>query len=400
MMKDFSFHNPTKIVFGAGVVDQVGTACREQGRRALLVLGQGSARRTGLLERVLASLEAAGVEAVLHEGVRPNPVLSHVRAGIERGRSTGVDHLLAVGGGSVLDSAKAIAAGLPAAHDVWDFFAGRERVKAALPLVTVLTLAATGSEMNGGGVVTNEETREKLPFGSPHTYPKVSFLEPALTLSLPPEQTANGLADAFAHLFEPYVSALGPEPRLQLELKEACFRSLLDCGRRLLADPADLESRGDFMWTATMALNGVTSAGLGSTLWPVHLIEHALSAVTDIAHGAGLAALMPGWLEWRAAREGERPYGERFRRLGRQVFGLVDPGPAETAVALRTWFRSVGAPASLEEAGIDAALDGEIAANAARTATAWGMKDYSADAVGEILAAARQGGSAAGRTYP
>lgn len=393
-MRDFIFHNPTKIVFGEAVVDGVGAACREHGTRALLLLGQGSARRTGLLDRVLASLQAAGVEAVLHEGVRPNPVLSHVRAGVERARRGKVQLVLAVGGGSVLDSAKAVAAGALADHDVWDFFSGAAKVKAALPLVTVLTLAATGSEMNGGGVVTNEETREKLPFGSPFTYPKTSFLEPALTLTLPPEQTANGLADAFAHLFEPYGSAFGPEPELQLELKEACFRSLLDCGARLQADPADLGARGDFMWTATMALNGVTSAGLGPTAWPAHMIEHALSAVTDVAHGAGLAALIPGWMEWRLAHASERPYASRFARLGRRVFGIEEAddraAARETAVALRLWFRSVGAPASLGEAGVGPEHDGAVAASAARTAAGWGMKEYTEQAVADVLAAARR----------
>lgn len=393
-MRDFTFHNPTKIVFGESVVEGVGAACREHGAKALLVLGQGSARRSGLLDRVLASLEEAGVEAMLHEGVRPNPVLSHVRAGVELARAERVELVLAVGGGSVLDSAKAIAAGALAGHDVWDFFVGKAKVADALPLVTVLTLAATGSEMNGGGVVTREDTREKLPFGSPFTYPRVSFLEPALTLTLPPEQTANGLVDAFAHLFEPYGSAFDPEPLLQLELKEGCVRSLLDCGRRLVADGSDLNARGDFMWTATMALNGVTSAGLGSTAWPVHMIEHAVSAITDVAHGAGLAALIPGWMEWRVDHASDRPYASRFARLGRKVFGVTEADERKaalaTAAALRGWFRSLGAPASLDEAGVDASLDGAIAANAARTAAAWGMKEYDTAAVADVLAAARR----------
>jgi len=394
-VRDFVFHNPTRIVFGESVVDGVGAACREHGRRALLVLGQGSARRSGLLDRVLASLEAAGVAAALHEGVRPNPVLSHVRAGVAKARAERVELVLAVGGGSVLDSAKAIAAGALAGHDVWDFFSGKAKVAAALPLVTVLTLAATGSEMNGGGVVTNEATSEKLPFGSPHTYPRVSFLEPALTRTLPRAQLANGLADAFAHVLEPYGSAFDPEPVLQLELKEGTVRSLVDCARRLTADADDLAALGDFMWTATMALNGVTSAGLGSTAWPVHMIEHSVSALTDVAHGAGLAALIPGWIEWRTERPCERPYAARFARLGRRVFGVgaTDELAAARACAeaLRGWFRSFGAPASLGEAGIDPAQDRAIAANAARTAVQWGMKDYHEAAVAEVLAAARRG---------
>ncbi len=384
-MQSFMFHNPTRIEFGAGAADKVGPVCAGLGRTALLLAGQGSARRSGLLERVRTSLEAAGLRVVLHEGVRPNPVLSHVQAGIALARAEGVDLVVAVGGGSVLDSAKAVAAGACAGHDVWDFFCGQAQVEAALPLVAVLTLAATGSEMNGGGVVTREETREKLPFSSPHCFPRVSLLDPALTLDVSADQTANGLADAFAHLLEPYLSGTDPRPVVQLELKEALFHCLLDSGARLRRDLRDLEARADMMWTATLALNGITSVGIGPTLWPLHLIEHSVSALTDIAHGAGLSALTPGWLRWRLEQVDAETIQSRVTRLGERVFGLASGGPAETIVALETWYRSVGAPASLAEAGVDPALFADIAANAARTARAWGMAQYSEPALGEIL---------------
>lgn len=392
-MRDFTFHNPVQVRFGAGVADQAGAACSALGTTVLLMAGQGSARRSGLLARVEASLAEAGLRVVLHEGVRPNPVLSHVREGIAKARTQGVDVVLAVGGGSVLDSAKAVAAGACADHDVWDFFTGAASVKAALPLVTVLTLAATGSEMNGGGVVTHDETRDKLPFGSPHTYPRVSLMDPALTLDVPADQTANGLSDAFAHLLEPYVSGADGRPVVQLEVKEALFRCLLDCGGRLVRDLRDLDARADMMWTATLALNGVSSAGIGATQWPVHMIEHSVSALTDIAHGAGLSALFPGWLRWRVEQgdEGAARVAERVRRLGERVFALAAPQVEDTVRALEAWYRSVGAPASLAEAGVTRERFADIAANAARTAAAWRMGLYTEASVADIL------GRAAGR---
>lgn len=389
-MNDFVFHNPTRIEFGPGVCDKAGGACAALGRRALLVAGQGSARRSGLLERVERSLGQAGVELVLHEGVRANPVLGHVREGIVKAREARVDLVLGVGGGSVIDSAKAIAAGALADHDVWDFFEGRAQVRAALPLVAVLTLAATGSEMNGGAVVTREDTKQKTFFSSPHTHPRVSLLDPELTLTLPAEQTAYGLSDACAHLLEPCCNTLLRRPLVQLELKEALLRCLIDCGARLKQDPLDLEARGDFMWTATLALNGVTSAGIGPAIFPVHLIEHAVSAVTDIAHGAGLSALFPGWLHWRLAQPGAEGHVFRLARLGERVFGLPSAGAETTRAAacvdsLQAWYRAIGSPADLAEAGVPRAALGEIAANAARQARAWQMTDYPEAAIAAIL---------------
>jgi hypothetical protein len=389
-MNPFVFQNPTRIEFGPGVSSRVGEACRALGRRALLVAGQGSARRSGLLDQVEAQLAAAGVEAILHEGVRPNPVLFHVRAGIELARRRQVDLVLAVGGGSVVDSAKAIAAGALAEHDVWDFFSGAATVQAALPLVAVLTLAATGSEMNGGAVVTREETREKTFFSSLHTHPRVSLLDPALTLTLPWEQTANGLSDAFAHVMEPYANTPVARPIVQLELKEALIRCLVDCGARLRRDPLDLEARGDFMWTATMALNGVTSAGMGPAPFPVHLIEHAVSAITDLAHGAGLSALFPGWLRWRLEQPAAAPLAARLARLGERVFGLpasatIQSGAQACIGAIEAWYREIGSPTRLGEAGVGPERHDEIAANVARQARAWGMDDYHEAAVKEIL---------------
>ena len=305
-MQDFVFHNPTRIIFGDGVVDQVGEQCARFGKKALILAGQGSARRCGLLDRVEQRLSDAGVDYVTLEGVQPNPRLSHAREAVALAKREGVDLLLAVGGGSVIDEAKAVCSGALVDHDVWEFYKGRLPER-SLPLLTVLTLAATGSEMNGGSILSNAETKEKLPFRNPLSFPRVSILEPALTLSVSHWQTSCGISDAFAHLMEVYCNSPDPRPLLQLELIEGLVRTIRDCAERLMQNLRDLDARREFMWAATLALNGLTAAGSGATPWPLHMMEHALSGITDVSHGrrfvgavSGLDAMAPAE-QWRKA---------------------------------------------------------------------------------------------------
>ncbi len=386
-MKTFQFHNPTRIRFGEDLLQELGAECAAIGKRVLLITGVSHARKSGLLDQVLQILEAAGCNVALQEGVKPNPVIDHVREGITLAREHKAELVLAVGGGSVLDSAKAVCAGVYHTGDVWDFFIGKAPVTNALPLEIVLTLAATGSEMNGGSVVTNEATSEKYFFSSPLVYPKLSLLIPSLTNSLPPEQSANGLSDAFAHMMEPYFNTAIEKPVLQLELKEAIFRTLVDVSQRLAVDSHDLEARGDFMWSATLALNGVTSAGLGSPAFPVHMIEHSLSALFDVAHGAGLSALFPGWLRWRLEQPDEIGFAARLARFGQKVFDFptaatLRESANEAIKALEAWYRKIGAPASLSELGLAEADHAPAADNAAATAVLWGQqKTYSRDTI-------------------
>jgi alcohol dehydrogenase YqhD (iron-dependent ADH family) len=389
-MQDFTFHNPTRIEFGSSALSKLGEACRPFGKRVMIVLGKGSVRRTGLLDRVLEQLESISLEVVLLEGVRPNPVLSKVEEGIALARENKIDLILAIGGGSVLDSAKAIAAGVCYEGPVWDFFEWKATVKAALPLVTVLTLAATGSEMNGGSVVTREETQSKSVLSSPHCYPRVSFLDPALTLSVSAEQTANGLVDAFIHIMEPYLNHGDTRPLVQRELQEGLVRSLVDSGERLMTNLQDLDARADMMWAATMALNGVSSAGLGPASWPLHMMEHSLSAIMDVAHGAGLSALFKGWATWTLRNDGpSSPLEARLARLGRQVFSVVEPQDDVASQyclgAVESWFQSIGAPTNLTDAGVDAKLIPAIRDNAAAFSEPWGMPQYTAQAIEAIL---------------
>jgi len=377
-MFPFEFHNPTKIIFGKDKENLIGSELKTAGlTRVLLVYGRGSVKKSGLLDRVRESLAASGIEYVEFGGVVSNPVLSHTRAGVAAARAEKAEAVLAVGGGSVLDEAKAIAVGAAADRDVWDFFIGA-RVEKALPVFTILTLAATGSEMNGNAVVTNEETRQKYNISSPHVYPRVSILNPTLTHSVPLDYTAYGAVDAIAHVIEGYFTK-EPGTRLQDRLVEGIIKTVLETTELIMQEPAHAKARASFMWTATLALNGLTPAGIGPYSFPNHMIEHSLSALYNIPHGAGLAIVMPAWLKWYLP---ENP--SQFERFAREVFGLTSA--AEGIAALENWFASLKAPTRLAQAGIPAADIDRIAANAAELATLWGISGtYTRETISDIL---------------
>lgn len=383
-MRDFVFHNPTKIIFAAGAESRIGRELKAAGiDRVLLLYGRESARKSGLLDRVTASLAQEGINHVELGGVVSNPVLSHTRQGIELARREKVEAVLAVGGGSVLDEAKAIAVGVKAACDVWEFFLGRE-VTAALPVFTVLTLAATGSEMNGNAVITNEESAQKYNIGSIHVYPRVSILNPELTHSVPPDYSAYGAVDAIAHLIEAYFTkeGRGEETRLQDRLVEGLILTIMEDAETIKARPADPRARASLMWAATLALNGLTPAGVGSYTFPNHMIEHSLSAIYNIAHGAGLAIVMPAWMQWYRSQN-----PEQFERFGREIFG-VSSGEAGIA-AFKEWMEKLGCPVTLAAAGIPAGDIPRIAANAYGLARRWGIEQlYPEKSIVEILEAA------------
>jgi len=386
-MQNFVFHNPTKIIFGRDTVAQIGPETAALGRKALLVYGQGSVKKTGLLDQVLTSLDQAGITVVEHGGVRSNPVLGHVRKGIARAKETGCTVIVAVGGGSVIDSAKAISAGIPVQHDVWKFFTGKKPIRATVPLTTVLTLAAAGSEMNSGMVITNEETREKFGFGNKLLYPKTSILDPELTFTVPPDYTAYGAVDAISHVLEFYMTSEDPATPVQDRIMEGLIENAIDSCNRCLENPTDYAARADLMWTSTLALNGLTAAGLGRVGFPMHMIEHSLSALYDIAHGAGLAIIIPAWLTWFAA---SRP--ERVAQLGRRVFHdlwnldiSTEDTAQQTIERFRSWFATIGCPVSLAQAGIEEHHIGEIAGNALNLAKIWRLKDYDLKIIEEIL---------------
>ncbi|MCZ8522718.1 MULTISPECIES: iron-containing alcohol dehydrogenase [Paenibacillus] len=385
-MNSFTFVNPTRILFGEGSFDKLGEQVAALGARTvLLVYGGGSIKRSGLYDRVLTQLGQAGARAVELPGVEPNPRVTTVRKGIELARAEGVDLILAVGGGSVLDAAKAVAVGVPYEGDVWDFMMRKAEIKSALPLGTVLTLSATGSEMNGNSVITNWEENLKKSFGSIHAYPKFSILDPTLTYSVPRDQTVNGIVDTMSHVFEQYFSPTQDTP-LQERFCEGVLQTVIENGEKALANPEDYTARANLMLSSTFALNGgLISVGMQND-WATHMIEHEVSAIYDIAHAAGLAILFPNWMKY--------VYSERIDRFVQYAVRVwnVDPaGKSDEEVALagieatREYFSRIGAPARLADLGIGEKDVDRMAEETVRFGPVGGFKPLGQEDVKAIL---------------
>ncbi|HID69385.1 MAG TPA: iron-containing alcohol dehydrogenase [Desulfobacterales bacterium] len=383
-MQNFVFHNPTKILFGKGKVSSIGEETAVYGKNVLLVYGSGSIKKNGLYDQVIQSLSSTGAIISEHPGVQSNPILSHVQAGIQLAREKQCEVVCAVGGGSVIDEAKAICAGTTVQHDVWKFFTGKKSVKNPLPLTTVLTLAASGSEMNSGMVITNTETSQKFGFANKHLFPKTSILDPTVTCSVPADYTAYGAVDAIAHVLEFYFTSLDPYTPVQDRLMEGLVMNGMESCDRVLNKLDDYHARADLMWTATLALNGLTCAGLGKVGFPMHMIEHSLSAFYDVPHGAGLSAVIPGWLRFHADLG-----PARFAQFAERVFdireGSVETKAEQGIKGLTAWFEKVGSPTSLTALGIPQADFPRIAENGMALAKVWRMKDYNEQKIEKIL---------------
>lgn len=384
-MQNFVFENPTKIIFGKGTIARIGAEVRRFGTRALMVYGMGSIRTGGVYGQVLNSLKEAGVEFVEFPGVKSNPLLSKAREGIALARAKKVDVVLAVGGGSVIDTGKTIAAGAKADHDPWEFFVYTKTVKDALPVLVVLTLSASASEMNPAAVITKDETCQKYSVRSPLIQPKASILDPQVLYTLSPAYTAYSAVDIVTHMLEGYFTntETGESP-LQDRMVYAFMRTIMEAAEKSLADPRDYDARANFMWSGTLAFNGLTTAGMGIVGYPVHMMEHSLSALYDIAHGAGLSIVLPGWMAWSAKRK-----PARFACLAREFFGAAEADDAKAAAAgisqLRDWFRSIRSPVSLGEGGIPEGDMEKIADNAVELARTWRLKDYTKEVIMEVL---------------
>ncbi len=388
-MEYFEFHNPTKIIFGKDCLDTAGNELRTLGERCLLVIGKKSAQKSGALDKVLKLLEDQKINVHILEGIKSNPVLSKVHEGIKIAKSKQVNFILALGGGSVMDTAKAIAAGTEMEEDIWLVFEGKREIEKALPVCCIPTLAASGSEMNGFMVITNESTGFKLAAGSPHLYPKLSFLNPEFTYSVPKDYTAYGGVDAICHLLEPYFNGPYPFTPVQDEIAEGLIRTLKSTTKNCMKKPKDYDNRASLMWAATLALNGLTRAGVGDHPFPVHLIEHSISAIYEVPHGKGLAALLPGWMKWKALSKKEP---KKVAQLGIRCFGIEEGGGDKLALAEKTaelfgkWLNEIECPKSLSEMGISEKDHEKIADNALFQATVWGITDeYNKHTIMEIL---------------
>jgi len=375
-MINFTFNTPTKVFFGVGRIKEIGSEIKKSNvKKVLLVAGGGSIKKNGVYDNVIASLQEQGIDWVELWGVVPNPVLSKVVEGISLAKESGVDGVLAVGGGSVIDTAKAIASGIYL-DDVWASFLGKEKIKQALPIFVVLTISATGSECNGNFVITNEGTKQKLGNHSPLVYPKVSIIDPSVQRTLPWNQTANGACDALAHIMESYFSGGGNETTLYVD--EALTKAIIDATDKLMLNEDDLEARANLAWAATLALNGVSAAQLKGD-WASHDIEHAISALhPQVAHGAGLAVVFPAWITY-VWKENE----PTFRRWARNVWDTDD---VLTAVErLKSTYKRWGLPISLRELNLEKSEIPAIAQNATQLGKLGTVKELTQEDVEKIL---------------
>ncbi|WP_304543053.1 iron-containing alcohol dehydrogenase [Sulfurimonas microaerophilic] len=378
-MNDFTYYNPTKIEFGKGKEKKIGTYIKEAGYDSvLLVYGTGSIKKGTLYDDTIASLKEAGVTFEEFGGIVSNPVLSKVQEGVKIAKEKKVQAVLGVGGGSVADSVKAIAAGAKYDGDVWDFFIQKAQITEALPVFTVMTLAATASEMNGNSVITKEDTQQKYSISSVLVNPVVSVINPELMATVSKDYLAYSAVDAIAHTIEVYFTATS-HPNFNSRIVEAIIKTIMETTEILIENPNDYEARGEFAWAATQALNGLTPAGTHGGNFPNHMIEHALSALYNVPHGAGLSVVIPAWMKWYKEKN-----ISQFERFAKEVFDLKDADAGITA--LESWFEKIGSPVTLKQAGIPEEGIAEIADNAAELAALWGIGElYNSETIAEIL---------------
>ena len=348
-MKDFVYYAPTEVVFGKESEEQVAVMVKKYGgKRVLVHYGGQSARRSGLLEKVTRLLREEGLYVVELGGVVPNPRLSLVRRGIDLCRAEQIDFILAVGGGSVIDSAKGIAYGVCYDGDVWDFYLGRAQATACLPVASVLTIPAAGSEMSEASVVTNEDGGVKLGYSNDISRPKFAIMNPVRTFTLPPYQTAAGVTDMMMHTMERYFTN-DDDMTLTTELAEAVLRTMKDSVYEVLKNPEDYRHRAQIMWGGSVAHWGLTGCGISDD-WATHQLEHELSGMFDVTHGAGLAAIWPSW-----ARYVYKVNVSRFVRFAVNVMGVANDftDPEGTALkgieAMERFYRSIGMPVNIHE---------------------------------------------------
>ena len=348
-MKDFVYYAPTEVVFGKNSEEQVASLVKKHGGHKVLVhYGGQSAKKSGLLDKVCVLLSQGGVDFVLLGGVVPNPRLSKVQEGIDLCRKEGVDFILAVGGGSVIDSSKAIACGVPYAGNVWDIYMGKDDPERYLPVASILTIPAAGSEMSDASVITNEDGDVKVGYSNPMSRPKFAIMNPVRTFTLPPYQTAAGVTDMMMHTMERYFS---PEDDMDFTdaLAEAVLRSMKENVFKVLADPEDYRARAQIMWGGSVAHNDLTGCGLSGD-WATHQLEHELSGMFDVTHGAGLAAIWPSW-----ARYVLKENVSRFVRFAVNVMDVPNDftDPEGTALkgieAMERFYTHIGMPINIHE---------------------------------------------------
>ena len=371
-MSNFQFYAPTKVIFGKGTEKQVGSILAGyKCKKVLLHYGSGSVKKSGLLDRIKASLDEANISYIELGGVVPNPRLSLVREGIALCKKEGVDFLLPIGGGSVIDSAKAIGYGCTNDFDVWDIFEKKNQPKACLPIGVVLTIAAAGSEMSNSAVITNEDGWKKRGSNSDTCRPKFAIMNPELTMSLPPYQTRCGCADILMHTMERYFTNNGGNMEITDSIAEALMRTVVHNSLILEEKPDDYNARAEIMWASSLSHNDLTGCGNGGNDFATHRLEHELGGIFDVAHGAGLAAL---WGTW--ARYVYRDCLPRFKKFALNVWNIPAAGSDEEIAlkgisATEDFFRQIHMPVNMRELGINP-TDAQIAELARKCAVTTG----------------------------
>lgn len=341
----FDYCSPTEYVFGPDTESRAGQLTKSKlGSNALIVYGGGSAERSGLLDRVRKSLTEAGVSFTELGGVKPNPTDDLVYKGIDICRKQGLDCVLAVGGGSAIDTAKAIAGGVPYDGDFWDFWAGKAVMEKALPVGVILTIAAAGSEGSGNSVITKLDGGIKISLRTNVLRPRFAIMNPKLTETLPKYQTACGITDMMAHIMERYFSNTA-DCEVTDRLCEGLLTAIINEAPKVMADPHDYQARANIMWAGTLAHNGICGCGRQEE-WTCHAMEHEISALYGVAHGAGLAVVFPAWMEYVSQYN-----SDKIIQFGKRLFG-VDSAP-ETISELRKFYSSIGMPLTMKELGVD-----------------------------------------------
>ncbi len=384
-MDNFNFYSPTEFIFGVDREIEVGKYIKKYGgSRVLIHYGGGSAVKSGLIDRVKSSLETEGISYVLLGGVRPNPRDTLIYEGIKLCRKENIDFILSVGGGSCIDSSKGIAVGVPYEGDFWDFYSKKAEIQTALPVGTILTIAAAGSEGSGWSVVTQESTKLKRDIGSDLIRPRFSILNPALTCTLPAFQTACGAADIMAHVFERYFTNT-PEVEITDRLCEAVLLTMIKETPRVIAQPDNYDARANIMWAGTVAHNDIIGVGRSQD-WNSHGIEHELSGLYDCAHGAGLAVIMPAWMEFVMNHN-----IMRFAQMAVRVWGceMNFENPELTArrgiQCFRRFLHDIGLPINLYELGAkEEDIPLLVKNQGVGEGRTWGFVRLSADDITEI----------------
>ncbi len=384
-MNPFEYYIPTKIIFGEGEIKRIGEAAAQIGKKAVLVsYDKDFIQSIGVLEKTLAPLKEAGVQVIEHFGVKSNPTVEFVREGVTLCKKTNPDMIIALGGGSVMDTAKAMAVGARGEADIWDMATGVADIEAALPIITIVTIPATSSEMNPTSVISNDSLRRKEGFGHPLMFPKVSILDPELTYSIPVQLTAISAADIISHLMEGYINHFDEWAPMQDRFAQGMIKTVIESMDILQEDPNHKQARAIMMWAAAYAWNGFYVCGVGGFEPCIHMLGHSFSAFYDLPHGSAMSVSIPGCMKYHL---NER--AKKYAEFAKEVFGIVAENEQSSAQAgidaLVAWFKKIGVPTSFAQAGMPTDEFDAMADDVLITAKNWGMKSYDKKMVLQML---------------